>query len=281
VEEHFYLLWPLIMAGCTLAGSRRAVFGCIAFGVGFRCVGLLLFPSAGGVLDIWTFSRMDDIAFGCLLAMLAGDPLWRPRLDRIAASLPWLAVLVAALMASQVLGTRLVGLRLFSPVGFAFVGSVANTMNACGIALLLWSAMTRSEGIVRRILNSQPLSGIGTISYSLYLWHVLFCDPQYGVLSTFPVNIVCMFVVAILSYHLIEKRFLALKDRLGVAQAVGGCPPYLPRAVAQAPHAGVLWLRTISRVLRMEIAQGEPVSSPREATEVLCPVRETITRFGC
>jgi peptidoglycan/LPS O-acetylase OafA/YrhL len=281
VEEHFYLLWPLIMAGCTVAGSRRAVLGCIVFCVGFRCLGLLVFPNAGGVLDIWTFSRMDDIAFGCLLALLAGDPLWRLRLDRAAASPLALAVIVAALLTSQVLGTRLVGLRLLSPEAFAFVGSLANTVNACGIALLLWTAMTRSEGMIGRVLNSRLLSGIGTISYSLYLWHVVFCDPQRGLLSAFPVNIVCMFASALLSYHLIEKQFLAFKDRLGTLQLARASSTPLTQGAAHSGQVGALWLRTVTRVLRSDVAERSRDSLARDPAESLCVVRETINGCGC
>jgi peptidoglycan/LPS O-acetylase OafA/YrhL len=286
IEEHFYLLWPLIMAGCTLAGSRRAVLGCIVCCLSFRCVGLLLFPSAGGVLDLWTFGRMDDVAFGCLLALLAGDPLWRQRLDRIAASLPALAVIVAALLVSQVLGTRLVGLRLFSPASFALVGGLSNTVNACGIAMLLWTVMTRSQGVVGRILNSWPLSSIGTISYSLYLWHVLFCDSQRGALSAFPLNIVCMFAVATLSYHLIEKRFLALKDRLSAVQPASAfntslMPRTAPSSQAGTAQTGSLWLRSVTRVLRADVSQGQLDASRLEPAEPLCALRETINGCDC
>jgi peptidoglycan/LPS O-acetylase OafA/YrhL len=272
VEEHFYLVWPLIMAGCTLAGSRRAVLLCIVGCLGVRCVGLLVDPNAGNVLDLWTFSRMDDVAFGCLLALLAVGPRWRQRLDRLTASRAALATLVATLMLSQVLGTRLVGLRLFAPAQFAFISGLSNTINACAIALLLWMVMTRSQGIVGRILNCWPLSGIGTISYSLYLWHVLFCDPQRGVLSTFPLNIICMFLAALLSYHLIEKRFLALKDRLGASKTAKEAKltdiPTQSLALsiqANPVYTGSMWLGSLARIFRADPFQNRSDASPQEA----------------
>jgi peptidoglycan/LPS O-acetylase OafA/YrhL len=219
VEEHFYLAWPLVMAaslrvkpGGTLA--RWTALGCVVTCLGFRCVGLLCFPDASSALDLWTFSRMDDIAFGCLLALVAHDPDWRGRLDWIAARLPALGVTAAALAISQVLGTRTVGSRLFHPAGFSLAAGLSNTVNAFCITLLLWAAMTRPAGWAGAALNCRLMSGIGAISYSLYLWHVLFCDPEPGIVNAFPQNLLLMFAVALLSYHLVEKRFLALKDRL-------------------------------------------------------------------
>jgi peptidoglycan/LPS O-acetylase OafA/YrhL len=279
VEEHFYLLWPLIMAGCTVTGSRRAVVGCILSCLGVRCAGLLLFPASSGVLDLWTFVRMDDIAFGCLLALLAGVPLWRRRLDWIAASLPALALIVAVLILSQVLGTRLVGLRLFSPVWFAFVCGLSNTVNACGIALLLWTVMAHSQGLLGRFFNSWPVSGIGTISYSLYLWHVLFCDPQRGALSDFPWNIVCIFTAAFLSYHLIEKRFLRLKDRLSAEQPARASNHSLPPTTGHSRQAGALWLRTVTRTLRSDVTCRGIASITRESSAPVHELRETA--HGC
>jgi peptidoglycan/LPS O-acetylase OafA/YrhL len=214
VEEHFYLAWPLVMAAASLAGARWAALCCIIFCSCFRCVGMLFFPDAGPSLDLWTFGRMDDIAFGCLLALLAHVPAWRGRLDWVAARLPVLVAAAGALALSQVLGTRMVGSRLFSPAGFAVAAALSNTVNALCIALLLWAVMTRPCGVVGQALNGRLLSGIGAISYSLYLWHVLFCDPEPGIVNAFPQNIVLMFAAALLSYHLVEKRFLALKDRL-------------------------------------------------------------------
>jgi peptidoglycan/LPS O-acetylase OafA/YrhL len=215
VEEHFYLIWPLVLAAGSLAGGRWAALGCMAACLGFRCIGFLIFPDAGPYLDLWTFSRMDDIAFGCMLALLAHVPEWRQRLDGVAYRLPILVLVAAALALSQVLGTHLVGSKLVPPAVFAVAAGLSNTVNALCITLLLWAVMRRPAGLVGQALNSRLLSGIGAISYSLYLWHVLFCDPEPGVVNAFPQNLILMFTAALLSYHLVEKRFLALKDRLG------------------------------------------------------------------
>src|SRR5262249_53894437 len=181
---------------------------------------------AGPWLDLWTVSRMDDIAVGCLLALAACVPEWRQRhlaacvpewrqrLSGITARIPAVAFVAALFLGSQLLGTRFVGSRLLSPGAFALACAGSNTINAICIALLLWTAMTRPVGVGGWVLNCRLMIGIGAISYSLYLWHVLFCDPEPGIVNAFPQNIILMFAAALLSYLLIEKPFLGFKDRL-------------------------------------------------------------------
>jgi peptidoglycan/LPS O-acetylase OafA/YrhL len=232
VEEHFYLMWPLVLAAGSLRAARCAALGCMVFCLGFRCIGFLVRPDAGPWLDLWTVSRMDDIAVGCLLALAALTPQWRERLDRMRGRLPVIASAIAMLALSQFLGTRFGGGRFLSPPAFALACALSNTINSCCIALLLWAAITRPIGLHGWFLNSRVMTGIGAISYSLYLWHVLFCDPEPGVINAFPQNILLMFGAALLSYFLIEKRFLALKDRLASAT---GAPPH---STTLSPLAG-------------------------------------------
>ncbi len=81
VEEHFYLMWPLVMlAGRSAARITAMVLmaGCFAA----RWVILIKFPAHTSMAEVWTFTRLDTIAAGCLLALLAWEPGWRRRLDR-------------------------------------------------------------------------------------------------------------------------------------------------------------------------------------------------------
>src|SRR5262249_41266372 len=63
VEEHFYLLWPLLMALLPLSACRRAVPICLVGVLAVRWLALVAFP--GAAVDLLTITRIDDIAFGC------------------------------------------------------------------------------------------------------------------------------------------------------------------------------------------------------------------------
>jgi peptidoglycan/LPS O-acetylase OafA/YrhL len=214
VEEHFYLLWPLVMAAATPAGCRKVILGCLAGALGLRWWMLFTFPERNCPVDLWTVTRIDDIAVGCLLALLARDGAWRARLDTFTASNRRLALVVAAFLMSQLCFSRLVGGRLFAPVPLKLLIGLANNVNTAAIAILMWAVLARPGSAVAKVLNVPAVRYVGVISYSLYLWHPLFCGARAAVLCAFPQNLVCIFLTAVLSYTFVERPFLALKERL-------------------------------------------------------------------
>jgi peptidoglycan/LPS O-acetylase OafA/YrhL len=212
VEEHFYLLWPLLMAVLPLSACRRAVPVCLAVVLGARWVVLLGFP--GAAVDLLTFTRIDDIAFGCGLAFVAHDPVWRARLDRIAGSGRYLALLLGCFVASQIAFSNVVGSRLLPQVPLRIGIGIANDTNAVTIVVLMWHVLTRPSGLWGKLLNHPLAVTLGVLSYSAYLWHLLLCERGPAWVGAFPQNVVPIFAVAWLSYRVIEKPFLSLKDRM-------------------------------------------------------------------
>lgn len=89
-------------------------------------------------------------------------------------------------------------------------------------AFLLWG--TSGEGnLVSKALSFRPLVYIGTISYSLYLWHwpVLATTSYLGFKHSTELTIayfISTFIMAILSYALIERKFR--KPKLGISMTV-------------------------------------------------------------
>jgi peptidoglycan/LPS O-acetylase OafA/YrhL len=211
VEEHFYLLWPLLMSLLPLLACRRAVPVCLIGVLCMRWLVLVAFP--GSAVDLLTFTRIDDIAFGCGLAFLVKESAWRARLDRIAGSRRSLALLIAGFVASQVIFSNVVGSRVLPRTPLQIGIGLANDVNAVTIVVLMWFVLTRTSSFIGRLLNHPVMVTIGVLSYSAYLWHVLVCEGAPEWLGAFPQNLVLIFAAAWLSYRAIEKPFLSLKDR--------------------------------------------------------------------
>lgn len=211
IEEHFYLLWPLLLLLLGTVRSGRIAIGCLVFCFSARWIVLFAFPQWSQMAELWTFTRLDTIAAGCLLALMAGNEAWRDRLNSLCAfrgAVPvYLALLILAVGLCDLSGKLSVG------VGYS--------VNAVLIALLLWSILLRSDSRLGQFLEQDWLVAIGIRSYSIYLWQQLFLHPyRHDLLSSFPQNIVLAFGAACLSYNLIELPALKLKSRFAAANTV-------------------------------------------------------------
>jgi peptidoglycan/LPS O-acetylase OafA/YrhL len=67
---------------------------------------------------------------------------------------------------------------------------------------------------------------IGTISYSLYVWHMPFFNPAAGI--PFPLNLLLAFAAASACYYLLEQPILRARKRCGLPASTessrGGYP---------------------------------------------------------
>jgi peptidoglycan/LPS O-acetylase OafA/YrhL len=66
---------------------------------------------------------------------------------------------------------------------------------------------------------------VGVLSYSLYLWQQPFLNRESNSsLCAFPLNIVLVSVMAVLSYLLVERPFLRLRHTLELTHARAHAP---------------------------------------------------------
>lgn len=205
IEEHFYLVWPLLL---SIVRPRFAIWvaaAMIVFPFIFRTTILTLAPSLlkAGVED-WTFARIDGIATGCLLACVASNARGRQWLNSAAKS------------------RTLCCLAIIVPIAFMILHSgkldfvMALSINPFCIALLVWACVTSSRGPLAAVLNHPIMQVIGIGSYSIYLWQQLFLQPHNSHwLTSFPQNLIFVALAGLLSYFLIERPFLNFKKRLG------------------------------------------------------------------
>jgi peptidoglycan/LPS O-acetylase OafA/YrhL len=211
IEEHFYLVWPPLLAGCSLVRTWRMSLICVAFCLAYRCVLSSVFPECDHMAIRWTFGRVDGIVFGCLAALAARDAIWRHRLDRIAYSRPLFALVVLALAASFVA----------SELSWRWSVAISFTAESICLTLILWTVVRRPEMALGSLLNLKWLQAIGLASYSLYLWQQFFVlhHKTTTLWRTYPQNLVFAFVAGFLSYLLIERPIVNFKNRARAARS--------------------------------------------------------------
>lgn len=99
----------------------------------------------------------------------------------------------------------------------SFPAGINNLLSSLCIACFLISIVNNRNNIIFRLLNYRLIRYVGLISYSLYIWQQIFCYDQpwakYPIGKSIPLNILALFITAMISYHLYEKQFLKLKRK--------------------------------------------------------------------
>lgn len=215
VEEQFYLTWPLLVFLL-----KRRTLAMVSFSLPVVSLSLRLFFhfqfAAPGFVHFFTLSRLDAIAFGTLAALWLRSPgctlvQWRNR------AYQFLALGLTGLIVARILMHR-----NSSSVGYAFL--------AIGFSGLLGLSLVSDarSSLLGRALSAGWLRYIGKISYGIYLLHyplfLLWAHliasqkflPANAVvrnLLAFSGQMLLAILAASISWHLLEKPVLGLKER--------------------------------------------------------------------
>jgi len=250
IEEHFYLLWPLVVFSVRRATLVRICVAIIVAGLGLR-VGLALSGISELSISVLTYARVDTLCVGGLLAAVArGEEGAEPLLRRAGAGAIWIGAAVFILSA-WCAGTKL---------GLPLLHQVRNTLLALffGAMTLLSMRWPQRPRLLARIFEDRALRMFGKYSYGLYVYHgilqyqfvemraeerltALLGSHAAAMAAKAAVGLFVSLAVSVASYELFEKRFLSLKmlfEANEPAAAVATPTPRTAGAVWSGPEGG-------------------------------------------
>jgi peptidoglycan/LPS O-acetylase OafA/YrhL len=222
IEEQFYLVWPLLV---LLLPRRRLIALSVGVIIGAAALRGVFYAGGASVHTNFThtLTRADALAMGAAVALLLRDPQGVRWLRKLA---PWvLAVTSPVALWFLARSSHQPAWTLWGPRGQILGYSIVALTFAATIA---WT-VTSPRLFLKRFFGSRPLRFFGRYSYAIYVihlpvdtaaraWglHVKSIAEKIGAVT--PVLLIYSALagavtvgLALLSWNLLEKRFLALK----------------------------------------------------------------------
>jgi peptidoglycan/LPS O-acetylase OafA/YrhL len=214
IEEQFYLAWPLALRKASVRTMAIIAVGILVVANAWR-VWLAVTAAPVERIEYNTFTRLDPIALGILLALFGHKLPQFTRLQRVAllcgGAATWVAVFAFTVTGQA---TTVTTWRMALGHPFMALASVAVLLSVLGSQ--------------NRLLRNPTLLYLGKISYGLYVLHEFahFCAIRLVHAST-PgmvvaqsiVGLALTIVLAAASYRWLESPFLRLKERFAHVQS--------------------------------------------------------------
>ena len=198
IEEHFYLIWPVLL---VLAVRRNAIRAWTAAAI----------VVATAFFYIEAYSLIPALSPAGLEAHM-GDIMWGAGAavtfhyygEWVRRNFRWPAYLLCVVL---------------------YVGAITYTIRVPAmfqgglLAAIVLGPVCRPNWLVTKFLELSVMRWIGRISYSLYIWQQIFIVPDryldhWTRLRQFPENILMSIGVAAASYYLLEKPLMTLGRRV-------------------------------------------------------------------
>ncbi|WP_345801553.1 acyltransferase [Microbacterium sp. AZCO] len=225
VEEHFYLVFPLLYIALRRWVRTRWGQGAILIAL---CLAIMvwrtyLFTQGASVDRIYlaTDTRADAILWGSVLAIVANPAYGEVRTPRR----PWL--LTPVLLAGALV------VYLVSRTDNSFGMTVGYTIQSIALAAVFIPLILAPRSVIGRILNLRAVAWVGIISYSIYLIHrpALIIAQEYLPIPQLQAAVVGIAVTVLLSWAMlvfVERPFGRLRrrsNRAGETENQGGDAP--------------------------------------------------------
>ena len=236
IEFFFYLTLPffawVLLRGERAGGATRwrtlafVVLGVLAVSWGYRVAIMRLFPGAPMDFRVWTLNQIPGTIDQFMIGGATGVALrWlRPAIDHWSAARRHrvsLALLVAGF-------AGIVGMIYFMDdiYDIFWIGHWAlytwYSITAAFISMAI-AAISIGSPATRALFANAPVYFLGTISYSIYLWHFpialwmhqAFDAPKLGLAMYLAYTLPPIVLASAVSYWLVERPFIARKGWTG------------------------------------------------------------------
>ena len=218
VEEQFYLLWPLVV---WIFPDRRKLIGVASTLIVFSCAARVVAPlvSTYPKAILWfTPTRVDAILLGVLLGLIRQDAIY----ERIKPFAKWIVlaggatVVVLAMVKGEAWSRTYFGEEVWIPL-----------VNFTAVAIVI--AVMEENSILNRACSQRWVCWLGSLSYSLYVFHLTFnpffadwlaprlalhMRTSFAFLTSGMLAFALTLFLSILSYRLIEGPIINLKGHM-------------------------------------------------------------------
>jgi len=217
IEEQFYLFWPLFVFFIKkLETLKKVIILLIGIAIVTRLCVWFQYPKEVEAFYCNTFTRMDSLLMGCLLAvhLIQGKAISQKVIKLVVLSFMTF-ILISLLFFGNIRQDNL----LFPTIGYS--------LTAAFFCSLLYLLIKHEAYLLPWLKHLKPLSFMGKISYGMYVYHLpIYLILGYllsGILSSYfnssfnhalflsALSILLTIIASTASFYLLEKPILNLK----------------------------------------------------------------------
>ncbi len=215
IEEHFYIFWPLIVAFVPFKKLTHVIILLIGLSWGYKMYTYIFLDSNWFQLYLHTLSRMDVILMGGLLAVFYIRKPFQFKLH-------WTVMIMISAIT-----IILLSFDDLSNFDNMFNGVTRRFVYMILFGLLMMDLLFNPDR-KSAIGRFKPLLYLGKVSYGIYMYGnilvlvvIIKVLPHLGkanIYIYFAIVFVASLVVPVISYELLEKPFLKLKQRFSLVK---------------------------------------------------------------
>jgi peptidoglycan/LPS O-acetylase OafA/YrhL len=217
LEEQFYVIWPCIVWFLSPRRLLSLSFAMLGGALIARLVFNAIAQTGFEFYNYSSFTRYDELLFGAIVAV--GRSEYSVEMEQFARQtsnilLPGLLVALAITLALFGAWSPQVENPLMRIIGYTLLAAIS-------AGLILKALYGEADGLFRRSLRARGLAFVGTISYGLYIYHLIIKSvvvdwthdlPRLnGIVGVAVLTLTITFVVAYVSYRFFEMPLLRLK----------------------------------------------------------------------